>query len=130
MTSWRTDVSGRQCMVFANDATVKGGTYYGITCKKHVRAQEVAFENRFVAELPADAMLVEETITHRLAVHRYFDNLKLGSFFAGCIGGLGTGLVVGDVGLEFTPYSHATDPTATMAHTPTHCTIRRNFICL
>ena len=42
--------------------------------------------------LPADAMLVEETITHRLAVHRYFDNLKPGSFFAGCIGGLGTGL--------------------------------------
>src|SRR5918996_71411 len=42
--------------------------------------------------LPADAMLVEETITHRLAVHRYFDKLKPGSFFAGCIGGLGTGL--------------------------------------
>jgi acetolactate synthase-1/2/3 large subunit len=42
--------------------------------------------------LPADAMVVEETITHRLAVHRYFDNLKPGSFFAGCIGGLGTGL--------------------------------------
>jgi thiamine pyrophosphate-dependent acetolactate synthase large subunit-like protein len=42
--------------------------------------------------LPADAMVVEETITHRLAVHRYFDALKPGSFFAGCIGGLGTGL--------------------------------------
>jgi acetolactate synthase-1/2/3 large subunit len=42
--------------------------------------------------LPADAMVVEETITHRLAVHRYFDSLKTGSFFAGCIGGLGTGL--------------------------------------
>jgi acetolactate synthase-1/2/3 large subunit len=42
--------------------------------------------------LPADAMVVEETITHRLAVHRYFDSLKPGSFFAGCIGGLGTGL--------------------------------------
>ena len=42
--------------------------------------------------LPADAMVVEETITHRLAVHRYFDKLKPGSFFAGCIGGLGTGL--------------------------------------
>ncbi len=42
--------------------------------------------------LPPDAMVVEETITHRLAVHRYFDSLKPGSFFAGCIGGLGTGL--------------------------------------
>jgi acetolactate synthase-1/2/3 large subunit len=42
--------------------------------------------------LPADAMVVEETITHRLAVHRYFDTLRPGSFFAGCIGGLGTGL--------------------------------------
>jgi len=42
--------------------------------------------------VPADAIIVEETITHRLAVHRYFDALKPGSFFAGCIGGLGTGL--------------------------------------
>jgi len=42
--------------------------------------------------LPKDAMVVEETITHRLAVHRYFDNLMPGSFFNGCIGGLGTGL--------------------------------------
>jgi thiamine pyrophosphate-dependent acetolactate synthase large subunit-like protein len=37
-------------------------------------------------------MVVEETITHRLAVHRYLDNLTPGSFFNGCIGGLGTGL--------------------------------------
>jgi len=42
--------------------------------------------------IPADAIIVEETITHRLAVHRYFDSLKPRSFFAGCIGGLGTGL--------------------------------------
>jgi acetolactate synthase-1/2/3 large subunit len=42
--------------------------------------------------LPMDAIVVEETITHRLAVHRYLDQLKPGSFFAGCIGGLGTGL--------------------------------------
>jgi acetolactate synthase-1/2/3 large subunit len=42
--------------------------------------------------LPADAMVVEETITHRLAIHRYLDNLKPGSFFNGCTGGLGTGL--------------------------------------
>lgn len=35
-------VNGRQCMIVANDATVKGGTYYPITVKKHVRAQEIA----------------------------------------------------------------------------------------
>ena len=36
-------VSGRRTMIIANDATVKGGTYYGITCKKHVRAQRFAW---------------------------------------------------------------------------------------
>ena len=39
-------VSGRECMVVANDATVKGGTYYPITVKKHLRAQEIAAQNR------------------------------------------------------------------------------------
>ncbi|WP_329068040.1 carboxyl transferase domain-containing protein [Streptomyces sp. NBC_01429] len=39
-------VSGRECVVVANDATVKGGTYYPLTVKKHLRAQEVALENR------------------------------------------------------------------------------------
>jgi 3-methylcrotonyl-CoA carboxylase beta subunit len=39
-------ISGRECVVVANDATVKGGTYYPITVKKHLRAQEVALENR------------------------------------------------------------------------------------
>jgi acetyl-CoA carboxylase carboxyltransferase component len=39
-------VSGREVLIVANDATVKGGTYYPITVKKHVRAQQVAFENR------------------------------------------------------------------------------------
>ncbi|HNX48528.1 MAG TPA: carboxyl transferase domain-containing protein [Thermoanaerobaculaceae bacterium] len=39
-------VRGRLCMVVANDATVKGGTYYPITVKKHLRAQEIALENR------------------------------------------------------------------------------------
>ncbi len=39
-------VSGRQCMIFANDATVKGGTYFPMTVKKHLRAQEIAAENR------------------------------------------------------------------------------------
>src|SRR5215204_4439612 len=39
-------VSGREVLIVANDATVKGGTYYPLTVKKHVRAQEVALQNR------------------------------------------------------------------------------------
>jgi 3-methylcrotonyl-CoA carboxylase beta subunit len=39
-------VSGREVLVVANDATVKGGTYYPLTVKKHVRAQQVALDNR------------------------------------------------------------------------------------
>ncbi len=39
-------VSGRECVVIANDATVKGGSYFPITVKKHLRAQEIALENR------------------------------------------------------------------------------------
>jgi len=39
-------VEGRQCVVVANDATVKGGSYYPLTVKKHLRAQEVARQNR------------------------------------------------------------------------------------
>jgi 3-methylcrotonyl-CoA carboxylase beta subunit len=39
-------VSGVECMIVANDATVKGGTYYPLTVKKHLRAQEIALENR------------------------------------------------------------------------------------
>jgi len=39
-------VSGRECVIIANDATVKGGTYFPLTVKKHVRAQEIARANR------------------------------------------------------------------------------------
>ena len=39
-------VNGVNCMIVANDATVKGGTYYPITVKKHLRAQEIAQQNR------------------------------------------------------------------------------------
>ena len=39
-------VSGRECVIVANDATIKGGTYYPVTVKKHLRAQEIAMENR------------------------------------------------------------------------------------
>jgi len=38
-------VSGQECLLVANDATVKGGTYYPMTVKKHVRAQEIAWQN-------------------------------------------------------------------------------------
>lgn len=38
-------IQGTECLIIANDATVKGGTYYPITVKKHLRAQEVAIEN-------------------------------------------------------------------------------------
>ncbi len=38
-------ISGREAVILANDATVKGGTYYPLTVKKHLRAQEIAFEN-------------------------------------------------------------------------------------
>jgi len=39
-------VSGKEVLIVANDATVKGGTYYPLTVKKHVRAQEIALQNR------------------------------------------------------------------------------------
>src|SRR5262245_45521862 len=39
-------IEGRECVIIANDATVKGGTYYPITVKKHLRAQEIALEHR------------------------------------------------------------------------------------
>jgi 3-methylcrotonyl-CoA carboxylase beta subunit len=39
-------IAGRQCVVVCNDSTIKGGTYYPLTVKKHLRAQEIARENR------------------------------------------------------------------------------------
>src|SRR3954466_10723469 len=39
-------IEGTMCVIVANDATVKGGTYYPLTVKKHLRAQEIALENR------------------------------------------------------------------------------------
>jgi len=39
-------VEGRECMIVCNDSTIKGGTYYPVTVKKHLRAQEIARENR------------------------------------------------------------------------------------
>ena len=57
--------------------------------QKPIDTRWVTYELAHV--LPPDALVVEETITHRLSIHRYLDMLKPGSFFAGCIGGLGTG---------------------------------------
>ena len=42
-------VAGVDCLIIANDATVKGGTYYPMTVKKHLRAQEIARDNRLPA---------------------------------------------------------------------------------
>lgn len=56
-------VAGVECMVIANDATVTGGTYYPITVKKHVRAQEIAQENRLPCIYLVDsggAMLIHQ----------------------------------------------------------------------
>ena len=39
-------VSGRECVIVANDATVKGGSYFPLTVKKHIRAQEIAKQNK------------------------------------------------------------------------------------
>lgn len=38
-------IAGRECVIVVNDATVKGGSYYPLTVKKHLRAQEIAREN-------------------------------------------------------------------------------------
>src|SRR4051794_18240098 len=48
-------IAGRECVVIANDATVKGGTYFPMTVKKHLRAQEIARENRLPCLYLADS---------------------------------------------------------------------------
>ncbi len=48
-------ISGRECVIVANDATVKGGTYYPMTVKKHLRAQEVALQNRLACVYLVDS---------------------------------------------------------------------------
>ncbi len=48
-------IHGRHCMIVANDATVKGGTYYPITVKKHLRAQEIAQQNRLACVYLVDS---------------------------------------------------------------------------
>ena len=56
-------VAGRECLIIANDATVSGGTYYPVTVKKHLRAQEIAAANRLPCIYLVDsggAMLLEQ----------------------------------------------------------------------
>src|SRR5438876_5114854 len=48
-------VSGRECIVIANDATIKGGTYYPMTVKKHLRAQDIARENNLPCNYMVDS---------------------------------------------------------------------------
>src|SRR5207247_2806013 len=48
-------VPGRECIVVANDATGKGGTYYPLTVKKHLRAQEIAEQNRLACVYLVDS---------------------------------------------------------------------------
>ncbi|HEU0200980.1 MAG TPA: carboxyl transferase domain-containing protein [Burkholderiaceae bacterium] len=48
-------VAGRECVIVCNDATVKGGTYYPMTVKKHLRAQEIARENRLACVYLVDS---------------------------------------------------------------------------
>jgi acetyl-CoA carboxylase carboxyltransferase component len=48
-------ISGTECVIVANDPTVKGGTYYPLTIKKHIRAQEIALENRMPAVYLVDS---------------------------------------------------------------------------
>ncbi|WHU50048.1 carboxyl transferase domain-containing protein [Gordonia sp. L191] len=56
-------IAGRECMIIANDATVSGGTYYPMTVKKHLRAQEIAAANRLPCIYLVDsggAMLLQQ----------------------------------------------------------------------
>ncbi len=48
-------IHGRPCMIIANDATVKGGTYFPLTVKKHLRAQEIALENNLACVYLVDS---------------------------------------------------------------------------
>ncbi|SFO72713.1 3-methylcrotonyl-CoA carboxylase beta subunit [Geodermatophilus dictyosporus] len=72
-------VAGRECVVVANDATVKGGTYYPMTVKKHLRAQEVALHNRLPCVYLVDSggaflPLQEEVFPDREHFGRIFYN--------------------------------------------------------
>lgn len=70
-------ICGTDCMIIANDATVKGGTYYPITIKKHLRAQEIAIESR----LPCVHLADSGGIYLPLQAESCFDKHHLGRMF-------------------------------------------------
>ena len=75
-------VSGRECVVVANDATVKGGTYFPMTVKKHLRAQEIAQQNHLpciylVDSGGANLPTWDEVFPDRDHFGRIFYNLSL-----------------------------------------------------
>ena len=70
-------VSGRPCMLMIHDATVKGGTYYGITSKKHVRAQMFAWQHR----LPCITMVQSGCANLPEQAHIFPDDGQFGSIF-------------------------------------------------
>jgi 3-methylcrotonyl-CoA carboxylase beta subunit len=70
-------VAGRPCMIIANEPTVKGGTYYGITCKKHVRAQRFAWQHR----LPCITMVQSGGANLPDQPHIFPDEGQFGSIF-------------------------------------------------
>lgn len=70
-------IHGADCMIVANDATVKGGTYYPITIKKHLRAQDIAAENR----LPCIYLVDSGGIFLPLQADSCFDQFHFGRIF-------------------------------------------------
>jgi 3-methylcrotonyl-CoA carboxylase beta subunit len=70
-------VSGRPCMLMIHEATVKGGTYYGITAKKHVRAQMFAWQHR----LPCITMVQSGGANLPEQAHIFPDDGQFGSIF-------------------------------------------------
>ena len=81
-------IHGRYCMVIANDSTVKGGTYFGITVKKHTRAQKIAWQNRLPCITLVDsggAFLPDQAKIHP-------DEEHFGSLFYNQVGMSGEGI--------------------------------------
>lgn len=70
-------IHGTICMIIANDASVKGGTYYPITIKKHLRAQDIAHENR----LPCIHLVDSGGIFLPLQADSCFDKFHFGRIF-------------------------------------------------
>ncbi len=72
-------IQGRECVIVANDATVKGGTYFPLTVKKHLRAQEIALQNRLPCVYLVDSggaflPLQDEVFPDKLHFGRIFYN--------------------------------------------------------